>query len=50
MDYIKTWKEVILRPKDFYRRMPTTGEYANPLAFAAISFINSLYCRMYVCV
>jgi hypothetical protein len=39
MDYIKTWKEVILRPSDFYRRMPTTGGYADPLTFATISFI-----------
>lgn len=39
MDYIKTWKEVILRPADFYSRMPTTGGYADPLTFAAISLI-----------
>jgi hypothetical protein len=38
MDYIETWKEVILRPSDFYRRMPTTGGYADPLTFAAISY------------
>jgi hypothetical protein len=43
MDYIKTWKEVILRPSDFYRRMPTTGGYADPLTFALISsIINTL--------
>src|SRR5664279_4594245 len=39
MDYIKTWKEVMLRPSDFYSRMPMTGGYADPLTFAAISFI-----------
>ena len=39
MDYIETWKEVILRPADFYRKMPTTGGYAEPLTFAAISYI-----------
>ncbi len=39
MDYIETWKEVILRPSDFYRRMPTTGGYADPLTFAAISYV-----------
>lgn len=38
MNYIETWKEVIQRPFDFYRRMPTTGGYADPLIFAAISF------------
>jgi hypothetical protein len=38
MDYIETWKEVIQRPTDFYRKMPTTGGYAEPLTFAAISY------------
>ena len=39
MDYIETWKEVIQRPSDFYRKMPKTGGYADPLTFAAISYI-----------
>ena len=39
MDYINTWKEVILRPSEFYRSMPKTGGYADPLTFAAINFI-----------
>lgn len=39
MDYIETWKEVILRPTDFFRKMQTTGGYAEPLTFAAISYI-----------
>jgi hypothetical protein len=38
MDYIETWKEVIQKPADFYRKMPTTGGYAEPLTFAAISY------------
>jgi hypothetical protein len=42
MNYIKNCKEVILRPSDFYRRMPTTGGYADPLTFAAISIIVGL--------
>jgi hypothetical protein len=29
----------MLRPSDFYRSMPKTGGYADPLIFAAISFI-----------
>jgi hypothetical protein len=41
MDYIETWKEVIQSPSDFFRRMPTTGGYADPLTFAAISFAIS---------
>ncbi|MGB9940884.1 YIP1 family protein [Methanosarcina sp.] len=39
MGYIETWKEVMQRPSDFYRGMPETGGYADPLTFAAISFI-----------
>ena len=39
MDYIETWKEVIQRPSDFYSRMPTTGGYADPITFAAISYV-----------
>jgi len=39
MNYINTWKEVMLRPSDFYRSMPKVGGYADPLIFAAISFI-----------
>ena len=42
MDYIKTWKEVMLRPSDFFRRMPTTGGYVDPLIFASISYIIHL--------
>lgn len=41
MDYIETWKEVMQTPSDFYRRMPTTGGYSDPLTFAAISFAVS---------
>ncbi len=39
MGYIETWKEVMQKPSDFYRGMPKTGGYADPLTFAAISFI-----------
>jgi hypothetical protein len=39
MSFIETCKEVILRPSDFYRKMPTSGGYADPLTFAAISFL-----------
>lgn len=39
MGYIETWKKVMQRPSDFYREMPKTGGYTDPLTFAAISFI-----------
>jgi len=41
MEYIKTWKEVILKPAEFYRKMPATGGYAEPLTFAAINYVIS---------
>lgn len=39
INYIKTFKDVILSPSDFYRRMSTTEGYGDPLTFAAISLI-----------
>lgn len=39
MNYIKTWKEVMLRPSDFFRKMQTAEEYTDPLIFASISII-----------
>lgn len=39
MGYVETWKEVMQTPSDFYREMSKTGGYADPLTFAAISFI-----------
>jgi hypothetical protein len=41
MEYIKTWKEVILKPAEFYWKMPATGGYAEPLTFAAINYVIS---------
>lgn len=38
MDYIKTWKKVILKPDKFFMKMPTAGGYADPLTFAAINY------------
>ena len=48
MNYIKNCKEVILRPSDFYRRMPTIGGYSEPVIFAAISMIISLLLKTIV--
>jgi len=42
-DHIRTWKQVMLNPSAFYKRMPATGGYTDPLIFAAICVvINSL--------
>ena len=44
MDYVETWKEVIQNPTDFYRRMPTSGGFGDPLTFAVINyFIYGLF-------
>jgi len=45
MFFFKTWKDVMLKPSDFYRNMSTTGGYAEPLTFAGINFviIGTLY-------
>jgi hypothetical protein len=48
MDYVKTWKEVILKPSEFYWKMPATGGYAEPLIFAAINYIISWILSMLV--
>jgi len=48
MNYIETCKEVILRPSDFYRRMPTTGGYSEPVIFAVISIIIGLILKAIV--
>lgn len=37
--WIGCWKEVILRPKEFFDLMPTDGGYRNPLFFALISWV-----------
>ncbi|AAM06087.1 YIP1 family protein [Methanosarcina acetivorans] len=41
MEYIKTWKEVVLKPAEFYWKMPSAGGYAEPLTFAAINYVIS---------
>lgn len=48
MDYIKIWKEVMLKPAEFFMEMPTTGGYVDPLTFAAISYIISWLLSIFV--
>lgn len=48
MSYIKTWKEVILKPAEFFMKMPTTGGYSDPLIFAATSYIISWLLSIFV--
>ena len=37
--WIGCWKEVILRPKEFFDVMPTDGGYRNPLFFALVCWV-----------
>lgn len=37
--WIRCWKEVILRPKEFFDVMPTDGGYKNPLFFALVCWV-----------
>ena len=38
-EFIDTWKKVITTPGDFYKEMPTSGGYEEPLKFAAINYL-----------
>ena len=38
-EFIGTWKKVMTTPGDFFREMPTSGGYAEPLKFAVINYI-----------
>lgn len=38
-EFIGTWKKVITTPGDFFREMPTSGGYGEPLKFAVINYI-----------
>ncbi|MEE9549401.1 MAG: YIP1 family protein [Candidatus Binatia bacterium] len=37
--FVKVWKKVILEPQEFYREMPSSGGFENPLIFLGISAI-----------
>lgn len=48
MNYIETCKEVILSPSDFFRRMPTSGGYSEPVIFAAVSLIIGSLLKIFI--
>ncbi|RLG13654.1 MAG: hypothetical protein DRN71_04415 [Candidatus Nanohalarchaeota archaeon] len=41
-EWYKTAKEVILRPMEFFKTMPTTGGFGEPLKFALINIVITL--------
>ena len=43
MNYFKTWKEIVLRPSDFYKRMPINGGYIDPISFVVTNYIISVF-------
>ena len=38
-EFIGTWKKVITTPGDFFKEMPTSGGYEEPLKFAVVNYI-----------
>ncbi|HIE31509.1 MAG TPA: hypothetical protein EYP67_03890 [Methanosarcinales archaeon] len=38
-EFIETWKKVITTPSDFFRQMPTSGGYEEPLKFVVINYL-----------
>jgi len=38
-EFIGTWKKVITTPGDFFKEMPTSGGYGEPLKFAVVNYI-----------
>ncbi|MEA1894009.1 MAG: YIP1 family protein [Euryarchaeota archaeon] len=40
-EFIGTWKKVITTPGDFFKEMPTSGGYEEPLKFAVINYLIS---------
>lgn len=38
-DFKNTWLCIMKTPGDFYEQMPTEGGYADPVKFAAISYL-----------
>ncbi len=35
--FVKVWRKVVLEPREFYRDMPSTGGFENPLVFLVVS-------------
>lgn len=45
--FVNTWKSVIFQPNNFFKDMPTSGGYGDPLVFA---FINSIIYAIIACI
>ncbi len=46
--FVRVWRKVIMDPWEFYREMPSTGGFENPLIFLAISAIFYFLLRLAV--
>ena len=46
--FVRVWKKVILDPREFYREMPSSGGFENPLIFLGISAIFYFLLRIAV--
>ena len=38
-NFINTWKDIVKHPNDFFRNMPVSGGYRDPLIFAVINYV-----------
>lgn len=38
-NFVNTWKDVVKHPNDFFRNMPVSGGYRDPLIFAIVNYI-----------
>lgn len=43
LDYLETWKEVMQKPSDFYRKMPQNEGYFHPVIFAVSNMAIMLF-------
>ncbi|MCH7570058.1 MAG: hypothetical protein IH919_05735 [Deltaproteobacteria bacterium] len=46
--FVRVWKKVILDPWEFYREMPSSGGFENPLIFLGISAVFYFLLRIAV--
>jgi len=47
--YVRVWKKVVLEPREFYREMPSSGGFENPLGFLGISAAFYFIFEVVVC-
>ncbi len=46
--FVRVWKKVVMEPREFFREMPSSGGFENPLIFLAISALFYFLLRIAV--